>query len=187
MRELEIVFDPLPNEALRSYVIDSLDAHNIAATGLSAWHPVGFFLKSPHGEWLGGLLGSLWGGWLHVRFFGCTRQRAARGTARGCFTQPKRMPLSAAALLRHWRPTASRRGRSTKNMNIKSSPRWTLGHRDTRNSSCVSSWQQATPRVFVIPAKAEIQGPRASTAASWTPAFAGVTSHTVANSARFPA
>ena len=36
MDELEIVFDPLPGEALRDYVIDSLDAHNIAATGLFA-------------------------------------------------------------------------------------------------------------------------------------------------------
>ena len=68
MDELEIVFDPLPSEALRDYVSDSLDAHNIAATGLSTWHPVGFFLKSPRGEWLGGLLGSLWGGWLHVTY-----------------------------------------------------------------------------------------------------------------------
>jgi GNAT superfamily N-acetyltransferase len=81
MAELEIVFDPLPGEALRSYVIDSLDAHNIAATGLSAWHPVGFFLKSPRGEWLGGLLGSLWGGWLHVRILWV--HAAARGQGNG--------------------------------------------------------------------------------------------------------
>jgi GNAT superfamily N-acetyltransferase len=81
MQELEIVFDPLPNEALRSYVIDSLDAHNIAATGLSAWHPVGFFLKSPRGEWMGGLLGSLWGGWLHVRILWV--HAAARGQGNG--------------------------------------------------------------------------------------------------------
>jgi GNAT superfamily N-acetyltransferase len=81
MEELEIVFDPLPGEALRSYVVDSLDAHNIAATGLSAWHPVGFFLKSPRGEWMGGLLGSLWGGWLHVRILWV--HAAARGRGNG--------------------------------------------------------------------------------------------------------
>ena len=27
---------------------------------------MGFFLKSARGEWLGGLLGNIWGGWLHV-------------------------------------------------------------------------------------------------------------------------
>ena len=41
---------------------------NYARTGISDWHPVGFFLKSPRGEWLGGLTGSIWGGWLHVNF-----------------------------------------------------------------------------------------------------------------------
>jgi len=67
MEKLEIVFDPLPPDAVRRFVVDSLDAHNIAATGLSNWQPVGFFLKSARGEWLGGLMGQLWGGWLYVR------------------------------------------------------------------------------------------------------------------------
>jgi len=67
MEELEIVFDPLPPDALARFVVDHLDNHNVAATGLSTWYPVGFFLKNARGAWLGGLLGSLWGGWLHVR------------------------------------------------------------------------------------------------------------------------
>jgi hypothetical protein len=143
MDQLEIVFDPLPGEALRDYVSDSLDAHNIAATGLSAWHPVGFFLKSPRGEWLGGLLGSLWGGWLHVRILWVhAGWRAARATAPDCCRRPKHTPLNAAALPRHWRHTASKRGRSTKNMDIRFSPRWTIGHRDIRNFFSGSSWQR---------------------------------------------
>src|SRR3974390_1245792 len=67
MEELELVFDPLPPDALRRYLTDPLDSQTIAATGLSEWHPVNFFLKNARGEWLGGLLGDLWGGWLHVR------------------------------------------------------------------------------------------------------------------------
>jgi uncharacterized protein (DUF924 family)/GNAT superfamily N-acetyltransferase len=66
MEQLEIVFDPLPSDALSRFVTESLASHNIAATGLASWYPVGFFLKSAHGEWLGGLLGNIWGGWLHV-------------------------------------------------------------------------------------------------------------------------
>jgi uncharacterized protein (DUF924 family)/GNAT superfamily N-acetyltransferase len=66
VEELDIVFDPLPPEALSRFVTESLASFNVAATGLSAWYPVGFFLKSPSGEWLGGLLGNIWGGWLHV-------------------------------------------------------------------------------------------------------------------------
>ena len=66
VEELDIVFDPLPPEALTRFVTESLASYNVAATGLSAWYPVGFFLKSRSGEWLGGLLGNIWGGWLHV-------------------------------------------------------------------------------------------------------------------------
>ena len=66
VEKLEIVFDPLPPEQLTRFVTESLASFNVAATGLSAWYPVGFFLKSRSGEWLGGLLGNIWGGWLHV-------------------------------------------------------------------------------------------------------------------------
>ncbi len=67
MSDLEIVFDALPAEALSRLVNEGVDLHNVAATGLSEWYPVNFFLKSPRGEWLGGLVGSIWGGWLHVK------------------------------------------------------------------------------------------------------------------------
>ena len=53
----EIVFDPLPGEALKRLVSENVISANIARTGVSDWHPVGFFLKSPRGEWLGGLTG----------------------------------------------------------------------------------------------------------------------------------
>lgn len=66
MEEVEIVFDPLPGDSLSRFVTESLASYNIAATGLANWYPVGFFLKSARGEWLGGLLGNIWGGWLHV-------------------------------------------------------------------------------------------------------------------------
>jgi ribosomal protein S18 acetylase RimI-like enzyme len=67
-QELEIVFDPLPPEALTRLVSENVINVNLAKTGVSDWHPVGFFLKSPRGEWLGGLTGHIWGGWLHVNF-----------------------------------------------------------------------------------------------------------------------
>jgi len=66
MQDLDIVFDPLPPDALSRFVTESLALYNVATTGQSAWYPVGFFLKSRTGEWLGGLLGNIWGGWLHV-------------------------------------------------------------------------------------------------------------------------
>ena len=65
---MEIVFNPLPDEALTRLLSDNVVAVSFARTGVIDWHPIGFFLKSPRGEWLGGLTGHIWGGWLHVNF-----------------------------------------------------------------------------------------------------------------------
>jgi len=65
MQDFELVFDPLPGDELRRFVVEQLEAHLLTATGEASYYPVGYFLKSPRGEWLGGLLGTLWGGWLH--------------------------------------------------------------------------------------------------------------------------
>ena len=56
----EIVFDPPPGEALSRLVSENVVSANVARTGVIDWHPVGFFLKSPRGEWLGGLTGYIW-------------------------------------------------------------------------------------------------------------------------------
>ncbi len=67
MAELELVFDPRPGEALTRLVTEGVDLHTVAATGIPEWHSANFFLRGSHGEWLGGLLGGDWGGWLTVR------------------------------------------------------------------------------------------------------------------------
>lgn len=81
MTELELVFDPLPNEALSRFVSDNVIGYNLAQTGISDWHPSNFFLRSGRGEWLGGLTGLVWGGWLHVQFLWVTE--ALRGKGQG--------------------------------------------------------------------------------------------------------
>jgi GNAT superfamily N-acetyltransferase len=81
MEKLELVFDPLPPDALSRFIIDQLVAHNLAATGAANYYPVGLFLKSVRGEWSGGLMGDLWGGWLHVRILWV--DPAARGQGNG--------------------------------------------------------------------------------------------------------
>ncbi len=67
-QELDVVFEPLPGTALTRLISDNLISVNFARTGAVDQHPVGFFLKSRRGEWLGGLTGYIWGGWLHVNF-----------------------------------------------------------------------------------------------------------------------
>ncbi len=79
VRDLEIVYDPLPGEAISRFVSDGVVHVNIARTGVSAWHPANFFAKNPRGECLGGLLGYVWGGWLHVNFLWVTEHLRTQG------------------------------------------------------------------------------------------------------------
>ena len=66
MANLTIIFDPYAAADLRSVVQRMVDHHNVAATGQAEWYPVAFFLRDETGEVLGGLLGDIWAGWLHV-------------------------------------------------------------------------------------------------------------------------
>ena len=66
MSDLKIVFDASGADA--QTVRDRLDMYNVGVTGESAYYPVNLFLKSERNEVLGGLLGAIWGGWLHITF-----------------------------------------------------------------------------------------------------------------------
>ena len=65
--DLSIVFDE-KGGADAQLVRERLDMYNVGATGVSTYYPVHFFVKSGLGETKGGVLGGIWGGWLHVSF-----------------------------------------------------------------------------------------------------------------------
>ena len=67
-RDISIVFNPDIGGADARFVRERLDLYNVGVTGVSAWYPVQFFVKSERGETLGGVLGSIWGGWLHIAY-----------------------------------------------------------------------------------------------------------------------
>lgn len=78
--ELKIVFDQAGGaEAL--LVRDRLDMFNVGVTGVSGYYPVHFFLKSARGETMGGLLGAIWGGWLHITFLWVDEAERGKGWA----------------------------------------------------------------------------------------------------------
>lgn len=81
MDNLRIDFVSDASEAARNIVIDGVNLHNVAATGLAAFHPVNLFLRSPREELLGGLLGFLWGGWLQIQFLWVAEPARHRGHA----------------------------------------------------------------------------------------------------------
>jgi GNAT superfamily N-acetyltransferase len=63
---VKITVEPHASQELRRHVNDHLDTFNVAVTGYDEYHSVSVFLRDDRDEILGGLLGSLWGGWLHV-------------------------------------------------------------------------------------------------------------------------
>jgi len=70
--EISLVYDPLPSNTVADFVSRNVINTNFARTGVSTWHPVGFFLKNPRGEILGGVMGHIWGGWMHINFLWVT-------------------------------------------------------------------------------------------------------------------
>jgi len=63
---LRITFEQHPAEDVQRFIVEGVDAHNMAITGLSEFYPVNFVLRGERDDVLGGFLGLLWGSWLHV-------------------------------------------------------------------------------------------------------------------------
>jgi ribosomal protein S18 acetylase RimI-like enzyme len=81
METVRIAFEPFIDDAARQFIVNGVDFYNIAATGAADWCPVNFVLRGARGDVLGGLLGQLWGGWLHVTYLWVAE--AARGAGHG--------------------------------------------------------------------------------------------------------
>ena len=79
--DVKISFEP-DNEAAKQFVTNSLDNFNIATTGHAAYYPVAYFLRSADNEITGGLLGEIWGGWLHVKYVWVAEHSRGKGHAR---------------------------------------------------------------------------------------------------------
>lgn len=68
MEQVRIDFDPHGSEKEARFIEDSINLHNVAATGRADYLPLKFLLRAAGGALLGGVTGYLWGGWLHVQF-----------------------------------------------------------------------------------------------------------------------
>lgn len=79
MSNVTIVFDPYAGPARRNIVDNVVSFHNIAVTGRPEWFPVAFFLKDERGELLGGVLGNIWAGGIHIGALAVTMAMRGRG------------------------------------------------------------------------------------------------------------
>jgi GNAT superfamily N-acetyltransferase len=68
MEKARLEFEPFVDDGVRGFIVNGVDNHNIAATAMASYFPVNYVLRSERGDVIGGLLGQLWGGWLHVTF-----------------------------------------------------------------------------------------------------------------------
>ncbi len=81
MAKLELVFDPAENSPSVERAKNGVIFHNFAATGISAYYPTNFFLKNERGELMGGLIGMIWGGCLHVSILWVDEVARGQGNA----------------------------------------------------------------------------------------------------------
>ncbi len=81
MEKLNIVFEPLLGDDLRQQVMEGLHAFNHVATGMTDSYPANFVVRGEAGDVLGGLLGFVWGRWLHVQYLWLAEP--ARGAGNG--------------------------------------------------------------------------------------------------------
>ncbi len=68
MGDLRITSEPDAPPEDRRVIRSAVDSWNVAATGVDDDQDVCIFLRDEHSRILGGLLGAVWGGWLHIQF-----------------------------------------------------------------------------------------------------------------------
>jgi GNAT superfamily N-acetyltransferase len=76
-----ITYEQFPSAEVRNRIELGVDLHNVAATQRPDFHAVGFVLHGDDGELQGGLLGELWGGWLHIGYVWVAEPLRRRGWA----------------------------------------------------------------------------------------------------------
>jgi GNAT superfamily N-acetyltransferase len=95
--KLHIAFDPDPSPAARATVERGVDQHNVGITNLPDYYPLAFLLRDAAGEVLGGVLGDIWGGWLHISFLWVAHPLRGRGWARRLMQAAERYAVERGA------------------------------------------------------------------------------------------
>jgi GNAT superfamily N-acetyltransferase len=83
--ELRISFEP-HNDGPKQFVVNGVDNYNIAKTGLNAYYPVQYYLRDAADEVLGGIIGYLWGDWMHLNYVWVAEPARGNGYGRKMVT-----------------------------------------------------------------------------------------------------
>lgn len=64
--DIRISSEPMAPDSDAQFVRDGLGIYNVGRSGHDYWRPVKLFVRDGSGLIRGGLLGDIWGGWMHV-------------------------------------------------------------------------------------------------------------------------
>ena len=78
---MKIAFEPELSADVRQRVELGVDLHNVAVTQLPDFYAVALLLRDDDGTVRGGLLGDIWGGWMHVSYLWVDAPLRHRGWA----------------------------------------------------------------------------------------------------------
>ena len=97
MQRPRIEFAPFIDPETQQFIMNGVDNHNIAATGHAESFPVNLVLRGESGDVLGGLLGELWGKWLHVTYLWVAEVARGEGFATALLEQAEEYARSRGA------------------------------------------------------------------------------------------
>ena len=92
-----IVFEPDPSADTRHWVELGVDLHNVAATQRADAYPLAFTLRDADGALLGGVLGEVWAGWLHITNLWVSEPLRHRGWAHKLVRAAERFAVARGA------------------------------------------------------------------------------------------
>jgi len=97
MTELVISSEPDASPQDTALISDGLDSFNLQASGHSTYSPVVLLARDPEGGVRGGLLGHVWGGWLHVRYLWVAEAWRGQGFGRALLVRAEEEARQAGA------------------------------------------------------------------------------------------
>jgi ribosomal protein S18 acetylase RimI-like enzyme len=93
MSNPDVVFDDHAPADWIELVGGGVDRHNVEDTGIAEWHRVQIFVRGDVGQCLGGLLGTIWGGWLHVESLWVAEAQRGQGFATKLLSEAERFAV----------------------------------------------------------------------------------------------